>query len=186
MRRFGFVIGLCWLSLQTAMAAIVLTGRVTDENNTAVSGASISVTTAAARGEATVLRALSDHTGGFQLLLPLRGLYLVSVEREGYFRIEKRSVEVQDEAAEINLSLVRVKTLAESVNVKASLPGIDFDTTSTETTLIGKEMVDIPYPTTNNLKNALALSPRNSPGCRWRHPYQWGTREPGPVHTPGV
>ncbi len=147
------------LCFHMAYGQVTLTGRVTDENQAAVAGAIVSVAPTRAGTEIQAARGLSGPTGEFRLQLTRTGQYSVSVEREGYFRIEKRPVEVQADQDELSLMLVRVKELVETVDVKASLPGIDFDRTSTTTTLTGTEIIDVPYATTNNLKNALALNP---------------------------
>jgi len=159
MRAAWLAVTLCVFSLHAIGAEIVLTGRVTDENQTAVAGAVISIISVEPAEPIQPVKVLSNPTGSFRVRLPQPGRYAVSVEREGYFRIEKRAIEVEDNAQDLTLSLVQVKELIESVDVQASLPGIDFDRTSTGTTLTGTEIVDVPYATTNNLKNALALNP---------------------------
>ena len=146
--------GLLTLASVVGWAEIRLKGKISDENNAPVPGAKVSL----AAGNA-VVRAVSDPTGGFALVLPASGDYLVSVDREGFFKIQDRPVRIDEGARELQLHLNRQREVFESVNVAASPSPIDTNQTAPPEKLTGAEILDIPYPNSRDLRSSLRLSP---------------------------
>ena len=144
-----------WLA--AAQGEVRLSGRVVDENNAAV--ASAQVTVRPAGGEPMRLQAITDQAGKFALHLPAPGDYLLSAECENYFRLKDRPVRLAEGASEVTLVLNPVREVFERVNVSYSPPMLDFDRTTQERRLSGTRLVDIPYPRTASLRNALRAIP---------------------------
>jgi hypothetical protein len=143
------------VALVPAFAEVRLTGRVTDANSAPVTAVRIVLRSAAG----APLQALSDATGAFQFNPQTPGDYWLTVEREGYFQIKDRALHLNEGLNEATLVLNPVRELFESLNVSASPPGIDFDSADAEKILTGKQILEIPYPTTHSLTNAMRLLP---------------------------
>jgi outer membrane receptor protein involved in Fe transport len=133
-----------------------LNGRVSNHVNVPVTGAKITLERA---GTDQRWHAVTDPSGAFSLVLPDPGNYKVSAEREGYFRLEGHPVSVTAGTSEIQLELVPLQELIETMEVSASPPGIDPDTTALQQKLSGTQILNIPYPSTNSLQNALRVMP---------------------------
>ncbi len=145
-----------WLA--AAQVEVRLSGRVVDENNAAVPSAQVTVRNAAG-SEPRRLQAVTDQAGKFALRLPAPGDYLLSAECENYFRLKDRPVSLAAGLNEATLVLNPVREVFERVNVSYSPPLLDFDRTTQERRLSGTRLVDIPYPRTASLRNALRAVP---------------------------
>lgn len=132
-----------------------LAGRVVDENNAAVAGAQVTL-----RGKGLQpLQAMSDPTGAFAFQMPAPGEYLITAEREGFFRIKDRPVQVLEGATDLTLVLNTAREVFDSVEVSYSPKAIDFDRTLPEERLTHTQLLEIPYPSTNTLRNAMRAIP---------------------------
>lgn len=146
--------------MQFAFADVRLSGRVVDENNAAVPGATVVLKPANPSGlSATRLQAIADPTGAFVFHLERGGDYLISAEREGYFRLQDRPARVDGSAQEITLVLNHVREVFERVTVAYSPPAIDFDRTAPQERLTNTEILAVPYPTSSNLRNVMRVLP---------------------------
>ena len=134
----------------TVSAAITITGRVVDENDVPVSNAAISIP-----GAAPVR---SDATGAFTLELPAPGDYLVSAEREGYYKLTAHPIHVEP-GSEVTLALNTVREVFQAVNVHEEPSPIDLTQTQNEEHLNGTDVNDVPYPSSHSLVNAMKLLP---------------------------
>lgn len=143
-----------------ARGQVSLTGRVTDENNVPVAGARVFLGSAiSADSKMSPLQTLSDPTGEFILFVKTSGACLVSAEHEGYFRLQDQHLVLAEGDNQVTLILNHQRQLVESVNVANSPPAIDFERTNPQTTLTSAEIIDIPYPTTHELRNTMRLMP---------------------------
>lgn len=147
--------GIFTVCIQAGVAEVRLSGRVVDENGTAVAGALV---TLAAAGPVR-LQAIADATGNFTLRPPAPGDYLISAEREGFFRVENRPLRLGAGPNEITLVMNPVREVFEKVDVAYSPPQIDFERTTPEERLTGTQVLEIPYPSTNTLRNAMRAMP---------------------------
>lgn len=139
---------------------VELSGRVLDENNTAVQGARVSVRPSRADPASAVKQeAVSGPTGEFTVQLPSTGEYLVSAENAGYFSLRDLSIQVEDRPGELQLVLNHVRQTSESVNVTGAPSPVDLEQTSSERRLSGLQIVEVPYPVTRSLRSALRLMP---------------------------
>jgi hypothetical protein len=144
--------------LRLAGAEVRLAGRVVDENGAAVEGAQVFLRPEAG-AEAQRLQAIADPTGKFTLDLPAPGAYRISAQREGYFRIDSRPVSLADGANDITLVLNLAREVFERLDVSYSPPAIDFDRSSPEERLTLTQMLEVPYPSTNTLRNTMRALP---------------------------
>lgn len=135
-----------------AAAQVELTGRVVNETNAPVAGARVGI-------EDPRLFTTTDPTGAFRFTLPKPGEYRVTVEKEGHFTLKDKPVTLASGGNEVNLVLNRLREVVESVDVTAATSDVGLDTTASESTLTGNDILNIPYPTTNNLKNAMRVIP---------------------------
>jgi hypothetical protein len=134
----------------------LLTGRVTNENNAPVAGARVNLTSAVAGAG---VRLVSDSAGGFRFAAPRPGRYSVSIDHEGYFQLKESPVELREGQNDATFVLTGLREVFESLDVSASPPGIDPEQTTPQETLTGKEILFIPFSSTNNLRNAISLLP---------------------------
>ncbi|MBI3682836.1 MAG: TonB-dependent receptor [Acidobacteria bacterium] len=133
-----------------------LTGRIVSETGTPVAGARITLRQPS--GGAAVNTA-SDPTGAFACTLPEAGVYELEADREGYFRLLGRALEMREGANEAQLVLNRVREVVASVDVIANPGAVDMDRTTPQMALTGAELLKVPYPSTNTLRNALRIMP---------------------------
>src|SRR5581483_8563493 len=138
-----------------------LNGRVVDENDAPIAGALVSLRPAdsASSYPPSILHAVADPTGAFMIVLPQSGSYLVTVNKSGMFPLTDRPAELKEGKNEIVLVLNHVHNTSEAVNVTAAVTPIDVDQTSAESRLLGTQILEVPYPATHNLRNALPLLP---------------------------
>lgn len=142
--------------LPAARAGVRVNGRILSETNSPVGGARITFTPSPSGAS---LGAVSDPTGSFVLSAPAPGWYQVDVDREGFFRLTGRKVELKDGTNELQLTLNRVREETQSVDVTANPGAVDMDRTAPQLTLSGNDLINVPYPSTNTLRNALRIMP---------------------------
>jgi hypothetical protein len=142
-----------------AQSEVRLSGRVVDENNAAVPGAQVWIIPSTLGAQSQRLQAIADPGGKFTFLLQAPGDYLLSAERENYFRLRDRPVRLLEGPNEITLVLNPVREVFERLDVAYSPPRIDFDKTTPERQLTGTQILEIPYPSTASLRNALRALP---------------------------
>ena len=105
------------------------------------------------------VRAFSDPTGAYALTLPAPGPYVLDTEKAGFFAQKGVKFDAFDGENEANVTLVPVREFADKIDVQASVTALELDTTHSQETLTGTQLLNIPYPTTHNLKNAMRVIP---------------------------
>lgn len=144
-----------WALTFLADAQVLLTGRVVDENEAPVANARIS----ARVGLESAQQAFSGPPGEFRLRLPAPGRYLVNVGCAGYFQLVDRPVDVGPEGTEITLVLNAQREVFQSVTVGEEAAPVDIQQTQREQRLTGTEVNDVPYSSSQSLRNAMKLVP---------------------------
>ena len=151
---------LCFLGARWLAAEVTLRGRVVDEASVPVPGAVILFRAAGQPSPSgPAIESTADPTGAFRAILPQPGSYLVTVSQPDFFRLVDRPVDIREGANEIVLSLNHIRNTSDSVDVRSSPSPIDIEQTDSERRLSGKEIFDIPYPSTHDLRNAMPLMP---------------------------
>jgi len=129
---------------------------VSDENGVSVAAAHVFLQ---ASRQNISLRCETDFAGHceFDNLRP-QEVYQLRVEKEGFYASVLRSVQV-DVSASVEVTLSHQREVREVVNVVESPPAIDPEQTSSEEQLSGLDILNIPYPTTRDYRNALRFIP---------------------------
>lgn len=143
---------------QTSQSSSKLTVTVTDENGVVLRSARVLLQPPP---PGLALRCETDFTGrcDFTSLPPAK--YQLHVEKTGYYAI---SIPVQiGEAPNVDVALVHQQEAHEVVNVTESTPAIDPAQISAKEELTGAEILDIPYPESNDYRNALTFIPGVTP-----------------------
>ncbi len=135
-------------------AQVTILGRAIDENGASVAGARVEFRSEA---HAIIARANSDNQGRFQVELPAAGAYMIHAEKEGFYVLEAIPVAVGGDGSEVTVTLNHLREFVESIDVKYSPPVIDPAATSEQKKLNSIEILEIPYPASQDLRNALPL-----------------------------
>ncbi|HYO83568.1 MAG TPA: carboxypeptidase-like regulatory domain-containing protein [Bryobacteraceae bacterium] len=136
-----------------------LPGRVVDENNTAVTKVRILLRPEQGTDVASQqLTAISDNAGNFTITAR-PGAYVLTAEREGYFAVRERHVDLGPAAENFVIVLPRLQQTSESINISATVTAIDLQDTTSERRLSGRQILDVPYPATRDFRNSLKIIP---------------------------
>jgi len=139
----------------TVQAQVRFHGQILTENQAPIPGARVQLES----GNATAAQTTSDIRGEFSLNLAQSGDYFVTVEREGFFPIRRQAVAITAGADPATFALVPVRELQQSLDIVASPLALDLDATSSKQAVTGTEIINIPYPNTNDLRSALRIVP---------------------------
>ena len=153
-----FITGLVFAASPLYSAELPIAGHIVAENNLAVAGAVISFRPQGPVFSKEEFQTQSDATGGFTVSLPAPGEYLVNAEHEGYFQLKDQRVRIAD-GGELHLVLNHVREVFNSVDVNASPSSVDLERTDSQQRLSGIQILNVPYPVTRDLRNALKLMP---------------------------
>ena len=138
---------------------ITLQAKVVDEDNAPIDGATVAIRPASPGINSGSFQAVSDATGAFTLTLPQPGPYLITAGSNGFFTLKDRPADLHDGGNEIVLALNHVRNTSETVNVVESSSPVDIEQTDSEKRLSGPQILDVPFPSTHDLRNALPLMP---------------------------
>ena len=159
--RRGRLVTRFWFALLAVVSAagvhaetMAVTGRVIDENDAGLAGVEVTATNEAGQRQ----RAVTDPTGRFTIQLPAEGRYLFGASQTDYMTVRNLAVEVHA-GTEITLVLNHAKEVLQSVDVSASPQPVDVEQTQSERELSGIQILDIPYPNTHSLREAMKLMP---------------------------
>lgn len=136
---------------QTGRAPVVLT--VVDENSTAVPEAVVVIEVPGN----PAARLTTDFNGRAFFTAPETAAYTIRVEKPGFYAATAND---NDPAArEVRIVLHHEQMVVQQVNVAASAPGIDPAQVSDTFTMAMPEIINIPYPTSRDIRNLLAFYP---------------------------
>jgi hypothetical protein len=187
--RLFFLAAFCWFVCPPSFAALAqavsprvpiqlpqkpfhFRVRVTDETGVVVPNASVHLTPPAAHFE---IYGQTDIVGRVEFSTYVPGPYTLYVEKVGFFA-QAVGVEIgADQPDSIELTLPHQQEYRETVQVKYSPPEIDPSQTSSTRQLTGAEIIELPYPTTRDIRNALPLLPGVLPD----------NTNPGQIHVAG-
>ena len=152
--------GSLWLFLLSALAAAQvppprLTIQVTDENGLALPAARIFLQSPP---PSATLRCETGFNGRCDFPALISGTYSVRVEKEGFYALTLPNIQV-GKPASVDAILTHQQEVKEVVNVVESPPAIDPAQTSSTEKLSGLDIIDIPYTTTRDYRNALNFIP---------------------------
>jgi hypothetical protein len=125
---------------------------VVDENGVAVPDAVITLL-----APAPAAPQLRTDYAGHCIVTPQPGAaFRIRVEKPGFYQAES-NIEAGATAARIVLTHEQI--VVEQVNVSASVPGIDPEQTANKSTMTTAEIVNVPYPTSRDIRNLLPFNP---------------------------
>ena len=150
---FGALLALC-LTVR-ATAGVNITGRIADENGLAIASAKIELRIAPS---APAFTATSDVAGAFSLRIETPGEYLIHAERPGFFVYNGRS-DLREGSSQLHLTLNHLQDFFQSVDVAYSPPLIDPDQPAEQKQLNSVEILEVPYPSSQDLRYALPMLP---------------------------
>jgi hypothetical protein len=145
------------LACAAAGEEVSVRGKVVSETGAPVAGARVTIAPLGQSGTRRVYT--TDPAGAFECRLAAVGEYAADVEREGYFTLKGRAIRLTPGPNEIQFVLNSLREVFESIDVSASTATVDLDRSAPEKALRGTDILAVPYPTTNNLKNALRIIP---------------------------
>ncbi|HEX9112188.1 MAG TPA: TonB-dependent receptor [Terriglobales bacterium] len=128
---------------------------VTDENDLAVPSALVFLQ---ASPQAVALRCVTDFAGHCEFSNLSAPTYQLLVEKQGFYSAVLPTVQA-GAAANIDVTLSHQQEVREVVDVVESPPAIDPAQISGQEQLTGVDIVNLPYPTTRDYRNALNFVP---------------------------
>jgi hypothetical protein len=138
---------------QIAGSSASVTATVVDENGTAVPGAEVTIT------EPGIVAShfWTDYAGSCTYTLRQRKPYQIQVEKPGFYEATESRIDASQSS--VKVALAHEQIVREQVNVTASTPGIDTEQISDTNTMNTPEIVNIPYPTSRDIRNLLPFNP---------------------------
>ena len=143
---------------QSAPAFVNLQVTVVDENSVAVPAARLTLS-----GPQTALHCIADHAGRCDFSGLKRGAYTLRVEKPGFYvftlAVSSLKQPEADETPTLEVVLTHQQEVKEVINVTESVPAIDPTQASSTESLSSTDIVNIPYPTTRDIRTVLPLIP---------------------------
>lgn len=144
--------GLLHAGAQAPAAGPSTTLTVVDENGLAVSDAQVTVTSAG-----KPLRLRTDFAGHCTYSLATDAPYQLQIEKPGFYVSVQQAADPRTRALEV--ALTHEQDVRQQVTVTASSTGIDPERTSDVRTFTTEEIVNVPYPTSRDVRNLLQFTP---------------------------
>lgn len=161
--RWGYQVVFCALLILSLSAANGQAGAspkrqpvtltVVDENGIVVPDARVIVSE---QGRPPV-EFLTNHAGRVEYSLSLPAPYKLQVDKEGFY--QKLMEDVDPQLKKVQLPLEHEQIVHQQVNVVASTSGIDPEQTAAVSMMSTPEVVNIPYPTSRDIRNLLPFNP---------------------------
>jgi hypothetical protein len=148
-----FIGGILIAGAQTPAAPDATALTVVDEDGATVSGAQVVVE----EPGQIAMRFSTDYAGHGTYLIKGNQPYLLRVAKLGFYE----TVAPQADALirEVRVVLNHEQMVQEQVSVTASTPSIDTERTSDEFTMELPEIINVPYPTSRDIRNLLPFYP---------------------------
>lgn len=140
----------CVATLATAQTSVLI--RVVDENGVAVPDAKVIIDQPP--GASVSLR--TDYLGRCRFVTSGEQLYSIHLEKPGFYVLNSERIAVSDETQFV---LMHQQQIQQEVNVVGSPPVIDPEQASDASRMLAPEIVNIPYPTSRDIRNLLPFNP---------------------------
>ena len=138
---------------QTKTADANVTVTVVDENGQAVEGAQVTITEPGAEPA----KLWTDYAGNCGTILRQGEPYRITVEKAGFYRADESGVDAS--LSSVRVVIAHEQIVRQQVDVTASMPGIDTQQVSDQSAMNTPEIVNIPYPTSRDIRNLLPFNP---------------------------
>ena len=156
---FGIILGFVLFcsavlaSGQMPASGPIVTLTVVDEDGLPISGAQVTVSEAARNP----IQLQTDYAGRCAYALHRDLPYQLRVQKPGFYQgLESRT---DAHRLTIEVMLAHEQVVRQEVNVVSSTPGIDTEQTSDKSTFNTPEIVNVPYPTSRDIRNLLPFTP---------------------------
>jgi hypothetical protein len=140
-----------------ADAQVGISGKVIDDTGVAIANARIE---ARLKADEKTVSAVSDVSGNFTLRLALDSNRATEVSirasRQGYF-VYSGTLDLSPESQHVTITLNHLQEFAESIDVSYSPPAIDLQDPADKKQLDNIEVLNVPYPASQDFRNALPL-----------------------------
>ena len=147
-------IGCVFLTLCAGLRAqVTVAGRVVDETGAGIEGARLEFRYVEG---GTAAPASSDPAGNFRANLAAEGEYSIRAERQGFYLYQGKQSFVSG-ASQLTITLNHEQEFSEKVDVTYSPPPIDPQQSSDHKELVNAEIQSVPFPASQDYRNALAL-----------------------------
>lgn len=141
----------------------VLGGRVLSDTNEPLRSATVTVrpvTTPRVESAVEQHQGTTDASGFVSIVLPGGGEYLVSVHAPGFFPLTDRTVTIAAARTEAAFTLEPIREYSETTNVEArGGDALVLERNGADKTLGSQELLNVPYPGSENVKNSLRILP---------------------------
>ena len=135
-----------------------VTISVADENGAAVAGAQVTIV----EPGIAPAQLWTDYAGNCRYEPKQHELYQITVEKAGFYKTEASGTGPNENSVgqtSVKIVLAHEQIVREQVNVTASAPGIDTQQVADQSTMNTQEIVNIPYPTSHDIRNLLQFNP---------------------------
>ncbi len=152
---FGFIVvySILVANGQTPATTTPIVLTVVDENGLLTAGAQVTLS----EPGYPAIQLWTDYAGRCSYSLRQAEPYQIHAEKPGFYQaVESR---IDPHQARVEITLVHEQVVREQVNVTASPSGIDPQQTSNKMTMNTPEIVNIPYPTSRDIRNLLPFTP---------------------------
>ena len=149
---FGLLLATCAIAELPPPAPARLSVVVVDENGVAVPRALVLLT-----AEGQKLRYETDFAGRCEIAAPAPGAYHVRIEKQGFYQADA-NLSLPD-TRNLDVRLIHEQEIRETVDVVESPPAIDPEKIADTQNLGQREILNIPYPTTRDVRNVLPAMP---------------------------
>jgi hypothetical protein len=138
---------------QTSAVSAPIRFTVVNEDGVAVSGAQL-ILQEPGHGE---VRLSTDYAGHGELLLQGTEPYRLRIEKPGFY--ESVMNQADPLVRDVRVVLNHEQMVLQQVSVTASVPGIDPEQASNKLTMNLPEIINVPYPTSRDIRNLLPFYP---------------------------
>ncbi len=135
------------------VTANIVSLTVVDQNGLVVPAAQVTV-------EETgqpALHIATDYAGRCSWILRQTQPYKVRIDKPGFYQSTTEDIDPEEKT--LRLVLTRQELLQQEVNVTASVPAIDTEQPSDQMTMNLAEVVNVPFPTDNDIRALLPFTP---------------------------
>ncbi len=138
---------------QAQIAHPTINVTVVDENDVVIPDAQVTI----AEPGLEPAQLSTDYAGECSYTLRKEEPYRIQVSKPGFYEADESGIETSQ--GSLKVVLAHEQIVREHVNVTASAPGIDVDQTSNKSAMNTPEIVNIPYPTSRDIRNLLPFNP---------------------------
>lgn len=131
---------------------------VDDENGVAVQGARAQLAGTPTGASSPTYSCETDYAGRCVIRGLRPGNYVLHVDRAGFYRLVVPQVQV-GQTDTIEARITHQQEIKESIDVQETVPAIDGEKTADTATLTATDVLNVPFPATHDIRNALPLLP---------------------------